>query len=82
MSDAKELRARLAIVASTLRYGAWSVPEENRAALNELAAEVERSDAESLAWACPVCEETRCDEGCPLADVRAPLIAPDTGEEK
>jgi hypothetical protein len=38
--------------------------------LYETADAVERADAESLTWCCPLCEGVSCDKGCPLEPVR------------
>lgn len=64
-----DLAYTLSIVAKTLRQTAWW-SEQSQDYLDAAEA-VEAADAESLAWVCPVCEETTCDEGCPLAEVRA-----------
>lgn len=56
-------------VAKTLRYVA-SVSDEAQARwMYDLAEEVENSKPSDW-WACPVCEEVICDEGCPLEPLR------------
>ena len=56
--------------ANTFRYLAeWFGTEEQRAELHKMAEAVEAATPE-CDYSCPVCEETTCDEGCPLAPVR------------
>jgi hypothetical protein len=61
----------LATVARTLRTVATQFMDDR--GLMDLAEEVATQSTDSLAMCCPVCEETTCDEGCPLAEVRARL---------
>jgi len=50
-------------------WGGLVPPEE----LSALADAIEKEDPEGLAgWCCLVCEEVKCDEGCPLEFVRHP----------
>lgn len=57
------------IVAATLRTASeWIKDKGDRILLIEAAANVAGSD---LGWCCPMCEEILCDEGCPLAEIRA-----------
>jgi hypothetical protein len=44
----------------------------DRIVLIETAANVMNSKDPS--WTCPVCDEIICDDGCPLAEVRAALV--------
>lgn len=65
------MKETLDTIAKTLRQTAfWSAESQ---AYIDAAVAVEAADAESLSWVCPVCEETKCDEGCPLAEIRAAL---------
>jgi len=60
------------IVAATLRTASgWIKDEGDRILLIESAAEIADSD---LSWCCPMCDEIACDDGCPLAEVRAALV--------
>jgi hypothetical protein len=63
-----------AAIAATLRQVAsWATDDDaKRDCLYQMADEVERADAETLSWCCPVCGEVDCDEGCPLELVRDP----------
>lgn len=61
----------VAVVMATLRQLAgWCDDDRSPAALAELATVLETED-----WAdcpcCPMCQEVDCDDGCPLAYVRA-----------
>jgi hypothetical protein len=59
--------ATVATVAATLRMAAeYANPDETL--LREKAAEVE---ADWNATHCPVCEQAECEDGCPLAEIRA-----------
>lgn len=65
-------------IAATLRFLAsgWirnaddPSSEDDRRWLRETADQIEHTTPEDW-WCCPLCEETRCDEGCPLAPLRA-----------
>lgn len=61
------------IVAATLRTASgWMGDDGDRIVLIETAANVMNSKDPS--WTCPVCDEIICDDGCPLAEVRAALV--------
>lgn len=56
--------------ANTFRYLAeWFGTKQQRAELYKMAEAVEAMTPD-CDFSCPVCEETTCDEGCPLAPVR------------
>jgi hypothetical protein len=69
----------LMTVAQTLRQVAFQgLTDEDRDQLLETAKRAESEAADSthrwgLSPVCPVCEETTCDEGCPLAEIRKAL---------
>ncbi len=65
----------LVTVARTLREAASWIGEEDRQTLYIAAELVEAADDETLYMICPVCEETVCDEGCPLEELRAKIDA-------
>lgn len=70
MSDADTFN----IIVKTLRIAAfWGIGEKNQEMLLGVAEQVEAADAESLLMTCPVCQETTCDDDCPLAGVRKEL---------
>lgn len=64
----------LETVARTLRTVATQFMDDR--GLMDLAEDVEHLDVGSLRppdghlWCCPVCQETTCDDGCPLAEIR------------
>jgi hypothetical protein len=58
------------VTAKALRLVATWLPEEYQDMLREAAGQTE-GWWDSLS--CPVCQETWCDEGCPLEDIRASL---------
>lgn len=61
----------LEVVARTLHMAAdWYPFTDHAAELHEVAEAVERSDEDSLGMCCPVCEEVRCDDHCPLENIR------------
>ena len=65
--------------ANTFRYLAgWFGSDEQRAELYEMAEAVEVMTPGND-MCCPVCEETTCDDGCPLAPVRNRWAAPAVG---
>lgn len=75
MSDAPVIAA----TAATFRYLAgWFGTEEQRAELYGMAEAVEALTPEND-MSCPVCEETTCDDGCPLAPVRNRRAEPPEG---
>lgn len=55
---------------ATLRTAAYWLPDDERAILLDAA---HRAEVNWDGGCCPVCEETFCDGGCPLEDVRARL---------
>ncbi len=67
-----------ATTAKTLRaVASWGqVPQE------DIYAVAKQVEAGWLGMCCPVCEETRCDEGCPLAPVRPTWEDPDERMEE
>jgi len=57
-------------VTETLRLVAdWY--SDKRDVLRETADEVEQDKALAWSYSCPMCQEGICDEGCPLAPIRA-----------
>lgn len=80
-------RERASIVAATLRFTAnhWlggdsAMADEFRAMAKRIEGFVETGDGDYL-WACPVCEESSCDEGCPLKPITdANAAQPDGGD--
>jgi hypothetical protein len=62
---------RKAVVIETLRFMAsgWVTGDENWQYLGDKADELERTEPDDW-WCCPLCEETECDSGCPLAPLR------------
>lgn len=71
-----EVPAEARIAAKALRTAAQWLPDEYRDMLREAA------DGAEKWWdggCCPVCQETWCDDGCPLEDVRAKLLRQENG---
>jgi hypothetical protein len=69
-----ELPAAVRTTIATLRTAATWLPDDERELLLGAA-----RDAESGGWqgaCCPICDETWCDAGCPLEDLRAELMRP------
>lgn len=69
-------RAVQAAVVATLRALAEWHPATSQVTEEEwlgLAREVEGLEP---GWACPLCQEVTCDDGCPLAPVRAAMVVP------
>lgn len=67
---------RAAIVKDTLRFLASGLPfldEDDRRWLADVAEQMEHQDP-AEATCCPLCEEVRCDDGCPLEPLRAHLV--------
>ena len=75
--SAGEVReAVLTAVQQTLRTAAfWLESDKGSEMLAETACAVKRLGADPLC--CPVCEEIKCDEGCPLETLRAGERAPE-----
>ncbi|MCW7941670.1 hypothetical protein AAW14_06400 [Streptomyces hygroscopicus] len=66
-----EVPVEARIAAKALRTASDWLPDEYRDMLREAADDAERD------WdggCCPVCQETWCDGGCPLEEVRAKIL--------
>lgn len=62
---------RIATVVTTLRFLAsgWVAGEDDQKWLAETADHIEQTTPDDW-WTCPLCEESVCDDHCPLAAVR------------
>jgi hypothetical protein len=66
------MRLTATTVAATLRYASsWLDNEAESQMLLDTADHIEQHGGGLPgSLSCPVCEEVRCDEGCPLASIR------------